>query len=54
MRLAKIIGRGIGYVGADRMNRWKIGFFLLAGLVAAAIAAVIFLIGTPAESDPTS
>ena len=34
------------------MNRWKIGFFLLAGLVAAAIAYVVFLIGTPGESDP--
>lgn len=34
------------------MNRWKLGFFLLAGLVAAAIAYVIFLIGSPGESDP--
>jgi uncharacterized protein YpmS len=52
MRLAKIIGRGIGYVGADRMNLWKTGFFLLAGLVAAAIAAVIFLISSSPESLP--
>ncbi|MER2089675.1 MAG: YpmS family protein [Sporosarcina sp.] len=34
------------------MNRWKISFFLLAGLIAAAIAAVIVLIGTSAESGP--
>jgi uncharacterized protein YpmS len=34
------------------MNRWKIAFFTLAGLVAAAIAYLIFLIGTPTESDP--
>ena len=34
------------------MNRWKIGFFVLAGLVAAAIAAVIVLIGSSAESVP--
>ena len=29
------------------MNRWKIGFFVLAGLVAAAVAAIIVLIGVP-------
>lgn len=52
MRLAKIIGRGIGYVGADRMNRWKIGFFLLAGLVAAALSAIIFFISSTPESVP--
>jgi len=52
MWLAKIIGRGIGYVGADRMNRWKISFFVLAGLVAAAFAAVIVLIGSSSDSAP--
>ncbi len=34
------------------MNRWKIGFFVLAGLVAAAISAVILLISSSAESVP--
>lgn len=34
------------------MNLWKISFFVLAGLVAAAFAAVIVLIGSSAESDP--
>ncbi|KAA0965872.1 DUF2140 family protein [Sporosarcina sp. ANT_H38] len=34
------------------MNRWKIGFFLLAGLVAAAFAAVIFFISSTPESVP--
>ena len=34
------------------MNLWKIGFFLLAGLVAAAVAAVIILIRVSAESVP--
>jgi len=34
------------------MNRWKISFFVLAGLVAAAFAAVIVLIGSSAESVP--
>ncbi|HJF32584.1 MAG TPA: YpmS family protein [Sporosarcina psychrophila] len=34
------------------MNRWKIGFFVLAGIIAAAIAAVIVLIGSSAESEP--
>lgn len=34
------------------MNRWKLGFFGLAGLIAAAVAYVIFLIGSPAESGP--
>lgn len=34
------------------MNRWKIGFFALAGLVAAALAYIIILIGTNADSVP--
>lgn len=34
------------------MNRWKIGFFALAGLVAAALAYIIILFGIHAESDP--
>lgn len=34
------------------MNRWKVGFFVLAGGVAAAIAYLIILIGTPTESVP--
>ncbi len=34
------------------MNRWKIGFFLLAGLVAAALSAIIFFIGSTPESIP--
>ena len=34
------------------MNRWKIGFFLLAGLVAAALSAIIFLISSTPESVP--
>ena len=34
------------------MNKWKIGFFLLAGLVAAAISAVIVLISSTTESVP--
>lgn len=34
------------------MNRWKVSFFLLAGGVAAALAYLIILIGTPAESAP--
>lgn len=34
------------------MNRWKIGFFLLAGLVAAALSAIIFFISSTPESVP--
>ena len=34
------------------MNRWKIGFFVLAGIVAAALAYIIILFGTNADSDP--
>lgn len=34
------------------MNYWKAGFFALAGLVAAALAYIIILIGTHADSDP--
>lgn len=34
------------------MNGWKVSFFVLAGLVAAAFAAVIILIGSSAESVP--
>ena len=34
------------------MNRWKIGFFVLAGLIAATLAYIIILFGTHAESDP--
>lgn len=34
------------------MNRWKIGFFALAGLVAAALVYIIILIGTNVDSDP--
>ncbi len=34
------------------MNRWKIGFFVLAGMVAAAFAYIIILVGTHAESSP--
>lgn len=32
------------------MNRWKISFFILAGLVAAVLAYAIILIGTPSET----
>lgn len=34
------------------MNRWKVAFFLLAGLIVAAVAYIIFLIGMPAGSEP--
>lgn len=34
------------------MNRWKISFFLLAGLVAAVLVYLLILIGTTAESGP--
>ena len=34
------------------MNRWKISFFALAGLIVAAIAYLIFLISSPASSEP--
>jgi uncharacterized protein YpmS len=34
------------------MNKWKIGFFLLAGLVAATVSAVIVLISSTSESVP--
>ena len=34
------------------MNFWKIGFFALAGIVAAALAYIIILFGIHAESDP--
>lgn len=34
------------------MNKWKIGFFLLAGVVAAAVSAVIILISSTPESVP--
>ncbi|WP_186670514.1 YpmS family protein [Sporosarcina sp. BP05] len=34
------------------MNRWKIGFFLLAGLVAAALSAIIFFISSTPDSIP--
>ena len=34
------------------MNKWKIGFFLLAGLIAAAISAVIVFVSSSNESVP--
>lgn len=34
------------------MNRWKISFFLLAGIIVAAIVYVFILIGATAESEP--
>lgn len=34
------------------MNRWKVSFFLLAGVVLAVIAYLVILIGTPSESEP--
>lgn len=34
------------------MNFWKIGFFTLAGLVAAGLAYVVILFGIHADSDP--
>lgn len=34
------------------MNRWKISFFVLAGIVAAAIIYLFIIIGTAAESVP--
>lgn len=34
------------------MNRWKVSFFVLAGLIAAALVYVIILIGTPSDSAP--
>lgn len=32
------------------MNFWKVGFFLLSGLIAAAVVTFIIVIGSPAES----
>lgn len=52
MWITRIIGWGTGYVGADELNRWKISFFILAGLVAAALATIIFLVSTPGKSEP--
>jgi uncharacterized protein YpmS len=52
MRFIEAVRRGIGDVGADRMNRWKIGFFVLAGLVAATLATLIVFIGVTSESVP--
>ena len=37
-----IVGWEIGYVGDDHLNRWKFGFFLLAGLIAAGIIAIMY------------
>ncbi|MBE1554735.1 YpmS family protein [Sporosarcina limicola] len=34
------------------MNRWKISFFVLAGLVSAVAAALVYLIANPGESTP--
>ncbi|KXH81786.1 YpmS family protein [Sporosarcina sp. HYO08] len=34
------------------MNRWKIGFFTLAGLVAAAIVFLVVLVGATGDSPP--
>lgn len=34
------------------MNFWKLSFFILAGVVAATLATVIFLIGSPGDSEP--
>lgn len=34
------------------MNRWKVSFFLLAGVVLAVIVYLIVLIGTPTQSEP--
>ncbi len=34
------------------MNRWKVSFFLLAGVVIAAIVYLFILIGATAESEP--
>lgn len=36
------------------MNRWKVAFFILAGLIAAAVVWVVMLISTPASSTPIS
>lgn len=52
MRTTRTIGWEIGYVGSGYVNRWKVGFFALAGLVAAVIVYLIILIGTTVESDP--
>ena len=43
MWIIRTVGWEIGYVGSDLVNRWKIGFFLLAGLVAAVVAYVIYI-----------
>lgn len=34
------------------MNRWKVSFFILAGIIVAAIVYVFMLIGSFADSDP--
>lgn len=34
------------------MNRWKVSFFILAGIIIAAIAYLFILVGTVSESDP--
>ncbi|MBD7908328.1 YpmS family protein [Sporosarcina gallistercoris] len=34
------------------MNRWKIAFFTLSGLIAAGFAGVLFLIGSTGTSEP--
>lgn len=34
------------------MNRWKVGFFILAGLVAAVVVFLVLLIGSAGESPP--
>ena len=34
------------------MNRWKIGFFGLAGIIAAAVAYLSILIGKQANQSP--
>jgi len=34
------------------VNRWKVSFFTLAGLIAAALVYIIILVGTPSDSAP--
>ncbi|REB07235.1 DUF2140 family protein [Sporosarcina sp. BI001-red] len=34
------------------MNRWKIAFFTLSGMIAAGFAGVLFLLGSAGTSDP--
>ena len=43
MRSVRTFGWEIGYVGSGYVNRWKVGFFALAGLVAAVHCLFIYI-----------